>query len=73
MKIRLSHPSRADELRAALEAADCRAARTAADTVQVDFPWAETAGDTIQARMELAFFVKAWEAQHPGLKALVEA
>jgi hypothetical protein len=74
MKIRLSHPGRADELRAALEAADCRAARTADDTVQVEIPWVETDGDVHQARLELTFFVKAWEAQHPGLRAaLLEA
>jgi hypothetical protein len=71
MKIRISHPSRADELRAALEAADCQAARTADDTVDVEIPWAETAGDLRQAWLELAFFVKAWEAQHPGLTAAV--
>jgi hypothetical protein len=72
MKIRLSHPGRADDLRAALEAADCRAARTSDDTVQVEIPWAETAGDVHQARIELAFFVKAWEAQHPGLRVALE-
>jgi hypothetical protein len=73
MKIHLSHPGRAEELREALEAAECRAARTADDVVHVEIPWIETAGDVIQARLELAFFVKAWEAQHPGLKAaLVE-
>ncbi len=69
MKIHLSHPGRADELRAALEAADCRAARTAEDVLHVEIPWIETAGDVIQARLELMFFVKAWEAQHPGLTA----
>jgi hypothetical protein len=72
MKIRLSHPDRADDLRAALEAADCRAARTADDTVDVEIPWAETAGDVRQARLELAFFVRAWEAQHPGLRVALE-
>jgi hypothetical protein len=73
MKIRVNNPSRADELRAALEAADCRAARTADDTVQVEIPWIESPGDVRQARLELAFFVKAWEAQHPGLRvALVD-
>jgi hypothetical protein len=73
MKIRVSHPGRADDLRAALEAADCRAARTAEDTVQVEIPWAETAGDVHQAWLELTFFVRAWQAQHPGLQvALVD-
>jgi hypothetical protein len=73
MKIRVSNPRRADELRAALEAADCRAARTSDDTLHVEIPWIETAGDIHQARLELAFFVKAWEAQYPDLTALVEA
>jgi hypothetical protein len=41
--------------------------------VRVEVPWARTDVDLHQARLELAFFVRAWEAQHPGLTAaLVE-
>ena len=74
MKIRLSNPGCVDELRAALEALECVAARVADDTVRVEIPWARTDRDLHQARLELTFFVRAWQAQHAGLTAaLVDA
>jgi hypothetical protein len=74
VRIRLSHPGVADELRSALEDADCVAALDTDDTVDVELPWATDETDARQARLELMFFVKAWQAQHPGLEAaFVEA
>ena len=73
MKIRLSNPGVADALREALEAADCVAERESDDTLDVDVGWINggEGSDKNQARLELAFFVRAWEAQHPGLTAVV--
>ncbi len=72
MKIRVSNPVAADDLRQALEAADCVAARESEDTLDVDLPWVDgNVEDARQARLELAFFVRAWQAQHPGLTAVL--
>ena len=69
MRIRLSHPGVAGELRTALEEADCVAALNAEDTLDVELPWAVDDDEARQARLELMFFVRAWQAQHPGLEA----
>ncbi len=71
MTIRFSDPRIADDLLEALGAADCIAERVADDTVEVEIPWVERADDRRQAEVELVFFVRAWEAQHPGLATLV--
>ncbi|MBD0328508.1 MAG: hypothetical protein ICV64_00160 [Thermoleophilia bacterium] len=71
MRIRINDPTAADELLAALAAADCVAERTDDDAVEVDVRWAD--GDHRQAEIELSFFVKAWQAQRPGLVAVVGA
>ncbi len=74
MRIRVSNRGVADDLQAALQEADCVIARVGDDTVDVEFPWADDEAEARQARLELTFFVKAWQAQHPGLDAaLVEA
>jgi hypothetical protein len=71
MKIRVSNPRAVEDLRAALQAADCATARVGDDTLDVELGWAD--GDARQARLELTFFVRAWASQHPGASALVEA
>ena len=73
MMIRLNSARAADDLRSALEEADCVTERKAEDTLEVEFPWTEAHADARQARLELTFFVRAWAAQHPGASALVEA
>ena len=73
MKIRVNNPHVTDELRSALEAVDCVAARTADDTLEVEIPWIEADADERQAHLELAFFVRAWQASYPGLAAFVTA
>ena len=73
MRIRVNDPHAADDLRSALEAAECVAARTADDTLEVELPPGDPFGDARQALLELAFFVKAWEANRPGVAAVVTA
>ena len=68
MKIELNDPSAAASLIAALERSDCLVARTGHNTVDVFFPWLKDDHDTAQARMELAFFLKAWARRMPGLQ-----
>jgi hypothetical protein len=71
MKIRISDPAAAHELLDALTAADCVAERKAENLLEVDVPWVAGEDDERQARMELSFFVKAWEASRPGFVAVV--
>jgi hypothetical protein len=49
------------ELREALVDADCSIAQVADDTLLVTHPLADEA----EARMELAFFLRAWQAKRP--------
>lgn len=69
LKIEISDPLVVDELADALAAVECTATRTARDTLVVHVPCAN--GEVEQARMELQFFVKAWEACRPGVRATV--
>lgn len=71
MRIRINDPRATRELLNALQAADCLAECTSEDELEVDVPWIEGDGDERQAHMELSFFVKAWEAQRPGLVTVV--
>jgi hypothetical protein len=68
VKLRISHPERADELVRALNGTDCLAARTALDTVDVFAPWLLEDGEPAHAGIELLFFVKAWASNHPQLR-----
>lgn len=69
MKIHISDPVVVEELADALAASECTTTRTTRHTLHVDVPWAEVESE--QARMELQFFVKAWEARRPGVRAVV--
>ena len=74
MRIRLSTPEVADDLVAALRTADCLAARTSGETIEVGFPWHVLDGsryDAHHARAELRFFLRAWLIDHPGVHATV--
>jgi hypothetical protein len=73
MRIRLNDPGAAPDLVDALAAADCVAEPTEDGVVKVDVPWASAEGDERQAEIELCFFLRAWEAQRPGLVAVVTA
>ena len=71
MIIRISHPDLAPDLVDALNETDCLAARTAPDTVEVFVPWLADGADPRYAATELRFFVRAWGAAHPELRATV--
>lgn len=64
MRIRLNDPSQLDELQHSLRAAECISAPLADDTLVVLHPLAL---DDKEGRMELSFFLKAWQADRPEL------
>jgi hypothetical protein len=67
--VRLSDPSLAEEFLCFLRRAECAvdvgevAAHAEGIAVQVDVP---KAYDQAQARMEVALYLRVWEAVHPG-------
>ncbi len=69
MQVRLSDPSLSEEFLVFLRRADCIAdvgqvaAHAEGIAVQVDLP---KAYDEEQARMEVALYLRVWEAVHPG-------
>ncbi len=69
MKLLITHPELASDLVRALNEAECVAARTASDTVEVFVPWLLDGGSTAQAATELLFFVRAWAADYPAFRA----
>ena len=70
MKIRVSDSGSAHSLVSAINATDCAAALTAADTVDVFLPWLESGSGTVdsQAGAELLFFVRAWALRRNGVE-----
>lgn len=74
MHVRLSDPSLADEFVGFLRRADCIAdlgdvqAHAEGIAVEVEVP---RAYDEAQARMEVALYLRVWEATHPGSGAEV--
>ena len=62
MRIQLSDASHLDDLMAALLRGDCLPTPTGLDTLVVVHPWAR---DEREARTELLFFLRAWQASHP--------
>jgi hypothetical protein len=69
LRLRLTHPELAHELVRALNATDCLAARTGADTVDVFVPWLADGAEPRHAATEVLFFVRAWAADRPGFRA----
>jgi hypothetical protein len=69
MQVRLSDPRLSEEFLGFLRRADCIAdvgqvaAHAEGIAVQVDLP---KAYDEEQARMEVALYLRVWEAVHPG-------
>jgi len=66
IQIRLNDPAALEELRATLAASDYSTARIDAATLLVTRPLAIDEDD---ARVELAFYLKAWAITHPGVEA----
>jgi hypothetical protein len=73
VRLIVSDPTAIPALVGALRDGDCLADQEGADSVAVAFPWLRHAHDARQARMELAFFARAWEAANPGLRVRVAA
>jgi hypothetical protein len=69
MKIRVSDPSAVDDLVTALSESECVVSRTDADSIEVGAPWQifDSVQPKRQAELELTFFLRAWEARHPGI------
>jgi hypothetical protein len=61
MRVRISEPRLMANLVETLRRGDCEFARLRDDELEVTHPHAET--DAV-ARMELRFFLRAWQAQH---------
>lgn len=66
MRVRISDPARLEELRSALRSAGVTAVQVEDDTLLVLYPLEV---DAHEARLELAFFIKAWLASRPGVDA----
>jgi hypothetical protein len=71
MVIRVSDSGLVPSLVSALNATDCAAAPTAADTIDVFAPWLDPANGELEthASAELLFFVRAWGLQLGGFEA----
>ena len=71
MVIRVSDSGLAPSLVSALNATDCAAALTAADTIDVFVPWLDSGNREMEthASAELLFFVRAWGLQLGGFEA----
>jgi len=66
IQIRLNDAAALEELRSTLAASDYSTARVDAATLLVTHPLSI---DEEEARVELAFYLKAWANTHPGMEA----
>lgn len=62
-RIQVTDPNLLDDLRQALSRANCPAVPLSDDTLLVTHPLAY---DELEARVELAFFLRAWQARQPS-------
>lgn len=67
MRLTINDPAAIPSLLAALHEGGCVADHAGPDCLEVLFPWLVSAKDAEQALTELAFFVRAWEADNPGV------
>lgn len=65
----ISQPDELDVLTDALEAADCLPVRVAENSLSVLHL---SALDEREARIELSFFIRAWQVAHPGAKVEIQ-
>jgi len=68
MKLELSDEKLLGELMGVLAGHGCRADQIAPNVCRIVYPRAWTARE---ARLELTFFVRAWQANHPGVRAVL--
>jgi hypothetical protein len=66
MEIHVSHPAVVDDLIAAFREGDCVAVRSGMRAFVVHHL---RAADEREARVEITFFLRAWEQQHAGVEA----
>lgn len=64
--VNVNRPELLDDLLASLRRNDCLASRTGSRTCVVEHP---AAVDDAEARVEIAFFLRAWQSQHPDASA----
>jgi len=68
MKLELSDEKLLGELMGVLAGHGCRADQIAPNVCRIVYPRAWTARD---AQLELTFFVRAWQVNHPGVRAVL--
>ena len=68
MKLELSDEKLLEELMGVLTRHGCRADQIAPNVCRIVYPRAWTARE---ARLELTFFVRAWQVNHPGVRAVL--
>jgi hypothetical protein len=68
MKLELSDEKLLGELMGVLTRNGCRADQIAPNVCRIVYPRAWTARE---AQLELTFFVRAWQANHPGVRAVL--
>jgi hypothetical protein len=68
IKLELSDENLLEELMSTLARHGCLADRIAPNVCRIAYPRAWTARE---ARLELRFFVRAWQANHPGVTAVL--
>lgn len=66
LRIRVSQPEAITDLIESLLRGDCVPKQVSEDTCLVLYPYA---ADEREARVELSFFLDAWELMHPGVVA----
>lgn len=67
MRLTVSSSTATPWLRAALHDGGCVADIAGPKSLEVLFPWLGSVEDAKQVVIELAFFLRAWEAEHPGV------
>jgi hypothetical protein len=71
MRMTVDDPKAMPSLLAALREGDCTADQAGPTTVDVRLPWLVDVEDARQAKVELAFFARAWEAANAGVTLCV--
>jgi hypothetical protein len=68
MRVRISDAALLGDLKVFLEATECRVREVGQGTLDVTMPRAPTRD---QAEREVAIYLKAWQAMHPGAHARI--
>jgi hypothetical protein len=71
MRLTVSNSTAIPSLLAALQDGGCVAAHVGPNSLETLFPWLASVEDAEQAVIEVAFFLRTWEAEHPGVKVHV--